>query len=125
MRMSWDRVSQWEIEERRGGVLLTLRGGGAITPLVVPGWTLDDLEAVMRDDGRPRLPAGPDDAGADAGSRARRREPAAVRTSSRPTDGAAGAEALRRTAPAIRPWQAGLVEGRRDRRAARPAGRPP
>ena len=46
--MPWDRVSQWEIEERRGGVLLTVRGGGATTPLVVPGWSLDDLEAVMR-----------------------------------------------------------------------------
>ncbi len=46
--MSWSQVSQWEIEERQGGVLLTLRGEGATTPLVVPGWTLDDLEAVMR-----------------------------------------------------------------------------
>ena len=46
--MSWSQVSQWEIEERRGGVLLTLRGEGATTPLVVPGWTLDDLDAVMR-----------------------------------------------------------------------------
>jgi hypothetical protein len=47
-RMPWDRVSQWEIEERRGGVLLTLRGDGASTPLVVPGWSLEDLEAVLR-----------------------------------------------------------------------------
>jgi hypothetical protein len=47
-RMPWDRVSQWEIEERHGGVLLTLRGDGATTPLVVPGWNLDDLEALMR-----------------------------------------------------------------------------
>ncbi len=47
--MSWDRVSQWEIEERKGYVLLTLRGSGATTPLVVPGWTLDDLELLMRD----------------------------------------------------------------------------
>ncbi len=46
--MSWSQVSQWEIEERDGGVLLTLRGEGATTPLVVPGWTQDDLEAVMR-----------------------------------------------------------------------------
>jgi hypothetical protein len=46
--MSWSEVSQWEIEERRGGVLLTLRGGGATTPLVVPGWAQDDLEALMR-----------------------------------------------------------------------------
>jgi hypothetical protein len=47
--MSWDRVSEWEIEERKGYVLLTLRGQGAATPLVVPGWTLDDLEVLMRD----------------------------------------------------------------------------
>ncbi len=47
--MSWDRVSEWEIEERKGHVLLTLRGQGATTPLVVPGWTLDDLELLMRD----------------------------------------------------------------------------
>lgn len=48
-QMSWDRVSEWEIEERKGYVLLTLRGQGATTPLVVPGWSLDDLEVVMRD----------------------------------------------------------------------------
>jgi hypothetical protein len=47
--MSWDRVSEWEIEERKGYVLLTLRGQGATTPLVVPDWTLDDLELLMRD----------------------------------------------------------------------------
>lgn len=46
-RMSWSRVSQWEIEERRDYCLLTLRGDGATTPLVVPGWTLDDLEILM------------------------------------------------------------------------------
>ena len=48
-QMSWDRVSEWEIEERKGYVLLTLRGRGATTPLVVPGWSLDDLEILMRD----------------------------------------------------------------------------
>ncbi len=48
-QMGWDRISQWEIEERSGYVLLTLRGDGAVTPLVVRGWTLDDLEVVMRD----------------------------------------------------------------------------
>lgn len=48
-QMSWDRVSEWEIEEHNGYVLLTLRGHGATTPLVVPGWTLDDLEVLMRD----------------------------------------------------------------------------
>jgi hypothetical protein len=46
--LSWERVSEWEIEQRRGGVLLTLRGGGAVTPLVIPHWKMDDLEAVLR-----------------------------------------------------------------------------
>jgi hypothetical protein len=48
-RLNWDRISQWEIAEHRGFVVLTLRGDGAVTPLVVKGWTLDDLEVVMRD----------------------------------------------------------------------------
>jgi hypothetical protein len=47
-QMSWNRVSEWEIEERKGYVLLTLRGRGATTPLIVPGWSLDDLEDLMR-----------------------------------------------------------------------------
>ncbi len=46
--MTWERISQWEVEERPGCVVLTLRGGGSVTPLMVKGWTLDDLEAVMR-----------------------------------------------------------------------------
>ena len=48
-QMGWDRVSQWEIEERPGCVVLTLRGSGSVTPLKVTGWTLDDLETVMRE----------------------------------------------------------------------------
>jgi hypothetical protein len=48
-QLSWDHVSEWEIEDRGGGVVLTLRGGGAVTPLVVPRWTVDELEAVLRD----------------------------------------------------------------------------
>jgi hypothetical protein len=47
--MSWDHVSRWELREHEGDVLLTLRRGGTATPLVVPGWTLDDLEVLMRD----------------------------------------------------------------------------
>ncbi len=47
--MGWDRVSEWEIEERKHDVLLTLRGGGASTPLIVPGWSVDDLEILMRE----------------------------------------------------------------------------
>jgi hypothetical protein len=47
-RMGWDRISQWELEERPDCIVLTLRGGGSVTPLVVKGWTFDDLETVMR-----------------------------------------------------------------------------
>jgi hypothetical protein len=47
-QMTWDRVSEWEIEEHKGYVLLTLRGRGATTPLRVPGWSLDELEVLMR-----------------------------------------------------------------------------
>ncbi len=47
--MSWNRVSQWEVEERKHDVVLTLRGSGATTPLVVPGWSVDDLAVLMRD----------------------------------------------------------------------------
>jgi hypothetical protein len=61
--MSWDRISQWEIEEHEGYVLLTLRGNDAATPLVVPGWTLDDLEVLMRD-----LTSDTSPHGADAGA---------------------------------------------------------
>jgi hypothetical protein len=47
--MTWERISQWEIDERAGCIVLTLRGGGSVTPLMVKGWTLEDLETVMRD----------------------------------------------------------------------------
>jgi hypothetical protein len=47
--MSWDRVSEWELDDREGYVLLTLRGQGATTPLVIPDWTFDDLANLMRD----------------------------------------------------------------------------
>jgi hypothetical protein len=46
--LSWDRVSEWEIEQRRDGVLLTLRGGGSVTPLVIPRWSVDELDVVLR-----------------------------------------------------------------------------
>ena len=48
-QLSWDRVSEWELEHRRGGVLLTLRGQGSVTPLFIPRWTVDELEAVLRE----------------------------------------------------------------------------
>jgi hypothetical protein len=47
--MTWERISQWELEERPGCIVLTLRGGGSVTPLMVKGWSLEDLETVMRD----------------------------------------------------------------------------
>jgi hypothetical protein len=47
--MSWDRVSEWELDDCEGYVLLTLRGQGATTPLVIPDWTFDDLAVLMRD----------------------------------------------------------------------------
>jgi hypothetical protein len=71
-QMSWDRVSEWEIEEREGYVLLTLRGQGATTPLIVPGWTLDDLEVLMREvtsGGTARVPAVPEPVVADGSDR--------------------------------------------------------
>jgi hypothetical protein len=70
-QMSWDRVSEWEIEERKGYLLLTLRGQGATTPLAVPGWTLDDLEVLMRDvtSGTAPVPNGPDPVVADGNDR--------------------------------------------------------
>jgi hypothetical protein len=47
--LPWSRVSRWEIEGHDAYCLLTLRGAGATTPLVIPGWTLDDLEILMRE----------------------------------------------------------------------------
>jgi hypothetical protein len=61
-RMTWERISQWELEERPGCIVLTLRGGGSVTPLMVKGWSLEDLETVLRD--ATEATAGPDD-GAD------------------------------------------------------------
>jgi hypothetical protein len=46
--LSWERISQWELEERSDCVLLILRGG-SVTPLMVKGWTLEDLETVIRE----------------------------------------------------------------------------
>ena len=47
-QMSWDRVSAWELEERAGNVVLTLRADGAATPLLITGWDAGDLEALLR-----------------------------------------------------------------------------
>ena len=103
--MGWDRVSQWEIEERSGYVLLTLRGDGAVTPLVVRGWTLDELEAVMRDitEGSPRTvstsPAAPVPPTRRA-DRAETAEPAMPVAPTELTEPAAPAETTAHEAPA-------------------------
>jgi hypothetical protein len=47
-RLTWDRVSAWEIEEREGDVVLTLQGDGATTPLLISGWSAADLAALLR-----------------------------------------------------------------------------
>jgi hypothetical protein len=57
--MTWERIAQWELQERPGCIVLTLRGGGSVTPLVVKGWSLEDLETVMRD--ATAATTGPDD----------------------------------------------------------------
>jgi hypothetical protein len=48
-QLSWHRVSEWEVRDRRDGVLLTLRGPSGVTSLVVPGRTADELQAALRD----------------------------------------------------------------------------
>ncbi len=47
-RMGWEGISEWEVEERPKGVVLILRGGGATTPIAVPGWAPGDMEALLR-----------------------------------------------------------------------------
>ena len=46
--MTWERITQWDLEEQPDCIVLTLRGGGSVTPLMVKGWTLADLTTVMR-----------------------------------------------------------------------------
>jgi hypothetical protein len=45
--LEWDRVSSWEIEQRTRNVLLILRGGGSVTPLLIPEWKVDDLDELL------------------------------------------------------------------------------
>jgi hypothetical protein len=65
--MDWERITEWEIISRRGGVRLVLRGGGSVTPMVVPGWQVDDLDAALRD---VTAPSAGGTAGAGAGGTA-------------------------------------------------------
>ena len=65
--MAWERISEWEIEERPGCVVLTLRGGGSVTPLMVKGWaSTTSRPSCAR---RPRAPAVPDHRRRPAGRR--------------------------------------------------------
>jgi hypothetical protein len=45
--LPWQQISEWEMAWRRGGVRLVLRGGGAVTTVAVPGWSVDDLDALF------------------------------------------------------------------------------
>jgi hypothetical protein len=45
--LPWSGISEWEMARRRGGVRLLLRGGGAVTAVAVPGWSVDDLSALF------------------------------------------------------------------------------
>jgi hypothetical protein len=65
--LSWEHISEWEIEQQRGGVRLSFWGGGAVTPLIVPRWSVEDLDAALRYATRPVGPPDPPD-GADAGA---------------------------------------------------------
>src|ERR1700721_4328365 len=47
-RLPWEEITEWELEQRSGSVRLVLRGGGAVTALVVPRWSVDDLDAALR-----------------------------------------------------------------------------
>ena len=85
-------MSEWEIEERKGYVLLTLRGQGATTPLVVRGWTLDDLEILIRDvtsGGTADVPNVPEPVAADRNENGTGAAVAVVRTAA-PGDAASG-----------------------------------
>jgi hypothetical protein len=45
--LEWDRVSTWEMEQRKRSVLLILRGAGSVTPLMIPGWKVHDLDQLL------------------------------------------------------------------------------
>lgn len=128
-QMSWDRVSEWEIEERKGYVLLTLRGQGATTPLVVPGWTLDDLELLMRGitaGGPAHVPNVPKPAAADDGGASAAVAVVAAPAPPTPTPAPAPAPApvseVRAPAPGA-PSPAAPTRAERRRRATRGAWR--
>jgi hypothetical protein len=106
-QLSWDHVSEWEIEERRGGVLLTLRGGGSVTPLMIPRWTVDELDAVLRDVmARMSAPEAPE-------------APATATTTAPEVAPEAAPEAVQESVPETAPETAPTAASRREPRRAR------
>jgi hypothetical protein len=47
-KLPWDHVSEWTIEAHGQGVLLTLRGKSSDLRLMIPRWTSERLDAVLR-----------------------------------------------------------------------------
>jgi len=111
--MTWERISQWEIAERPGCLVLTLRGGGSVTPLMVKGWTLEDLETVMRE--ATASTAGPAGEQEAAGA-ARAGGVAAGSTPATPDDTAAESEPVQNGPPAAPRRAARRQATRRPRR---------
>ena len=60
-RLPWEQITEWELEQRRQDVRLTLRGGGAVTPFVIPRWRAEDLDAALREAAAPEAAADPKD----------------------------------------------------------------
>jgi ribosomal protein L12E/L44/L45/RPP1/RPP2 len=87
-RLTWDRVSDWEIKQRKGEVVLTLQGVGAATPLLIPGWSASDLDALLRQLTEQPAAAAPAPAPAPAPDQAKQKKaPAtATNTNTKPTN---------------------------------------
>ena len=116
--MSWERITQWDLAERPDCVVLTLRGGGSVTPLMVKGWTFDDLEAVMRQ--ATEAVADPDAADPSAPKRGPYRRTQPTRRRHRP---GRTVRAARAAASDVLPPAARRLEADRHRRAAGSARR--
>jgi hypothetical protein len=118
-RMTWERISQWELEERPGCIVLTLRGGGSVTPLVVKGWSLEDLETVLRD--ATADTTGPEDGAAPAPAAAEAPLPPEVAEPLVPQPEAAAPEpepVSERVSEPVQPRAARRQAARRPRRSA-------
>jgi hypothetical protein len=96
-RLTWDRVSAWEIEEREGDVVLTLQGDDAVTPLLIPGWSAADLAALLRQ--LTEQPAPAKAASVPAKKAAATKKPAQAKKAAQPKK----AVAAKKPPPATRP----------------------